>query len=128
MLRSDMQLCFTWTNSWFVVAHRKEAKNCPLLHLIPGETRRTRARRGSIPACGYNAAGLRGMAVSPDDCSLALRGLQTLPIRLSAVETSALIKTVFTGDPSEQTGPYTNSTNGSRTNTRLIPQRMRSWR
>jgi cystathionine beta-lyase/cystathionine gamma-synthase len=44
------------------------------------------------------------MAVSPDDCSLALRGLQTLAIRLSAVETSALIKTVFTGDPSEQTG------------------------
>jgi cysteine-S-conjugate beta-lyase len=31
-----------------------------------------------------------GTAVSPDDCSLALRGLQTLAVRLAAVETSAL--------------------------------------
>jgi cystathionine beta-lyase len=31
-----------------------------------------------------------GYAVSPDDCSLALRGLQTLGVRLSAVEDSAL--------------------------------------
>lgn len=31
-----------------------------------------------------------GCAVSPDDCSLALRGLQTLGVRLSAVEESAL--------------------------------------
>jgi cysteine-S-conjugate beta-lyase len=31
-----------------------------------------------------------GSAVSPDDCSLALRGLQTLAVRLAAVETSAL--------------------------------------
>ncbi len=31
-----------------------------------------------------------GCAVSPDDCSLALRGLQTLAVRLGAVETSAL--------------------------------------
>ena len=31
-----------------------------------------------------------GFAVSPDDCSLALRGLQTLSVRLSHVETSAL--------------------------------------
>ncbi len=31
-----------------------------------------------------------GCAVSPDDCSLALRGLQTLAVRLSAVEDSAL--------------------------------------
>lgn len=31
-----------------------------------------------------------GLAVSPDDCSLALRGLQTLAVRLSAIETSAL--------------------------------------
>ncbi|MBV8530215.1 MAG: cystathionine beta-lyase [Candidatus Eremiobacteraeota bacterium] len=31
-----------------------------------------------------------GCAVSPDDCSLALRGLQTLAVRLSAVERSAL--------------------------------------
>lgn len=31
-----------------------------------------------------------GSAVSPDDCSLALRGLQTLGVRLSAIETSAL--------------------------------------
>ena len=31
-----------------------------------------------------------GMAVSPDDCSLALRGLQTLSVRLQAVEASAL--------------------------------------
>jgi cystathionine beta-lyase len=31
-----------------------------------------------------------GSAVSPDECSLALRGLQTLGVRLAAVETSAL--------------------------------------
>jgi len=31
-----------------------------------------------------------GCAVSPDDCSLALRGMKTLAVRLSAVETSAL--------------------------------------
>jgi cystathionine beta-lyase len=31
-----------------------------------------------------------GMAVSPDDCSLALRGLQTLGVRLSRLESSAL--------------------------------------
>lgn len=30
-----------------------------------------------------------GCAVSPDDCSLALRGLQTLALRLSAIEASA---------------------------------------
>lgn len=30
-----------------------------------------------------------GCAVSPDDCSLALRGLQTLAVRLSAIEASA---------------------------------------
>ncbi len=33
---------------------------------------------------------LLGCAVSPDDCSLALRGLQTLAVRLSAIENSAL--------------------------------------
>ncbi len=31
-----------------------------------------------------------GCAVSPDDCSLALRGLQTLAVRLSHIETSTL--------------------------------------
>ena len=31
-----------------------------------------------------------GMAVSPDDCSLALRGLQTLDVRLKTIEKSAL--------------------------------------
>ena len=31
-----------------------------------------------------------GLAVSPDDCSLALRGLQTLAVRLSAIEHSAM--------------------------------------
>jgi len=31
-----------------------------------------------------------GLAISPDDCSLALRGLQTLAVRLSAIENSAL--------------------------------------
>ena len=31
-----------------------------------------------------------GCAVSPDDCSLALRGLQTLGVRLNAIEDSAL--------------------------------------
>jgi cysteine-S-conjugate beta-lyase len=31
-----------------------------------------------------------GCAVSPDDCSLALRGMKTLAVRLSAIESSAL--------------------------------------
>jgi cystathionine beta-lyase len=31
-----------------------------------------------------------GLAVSPDDCSLALRGMQTLAVRLDAIEKSAL--------------------------------------
>ena len=31
-----------------------------------------------------------GLAVSPDDCSLALRGLQTLPVRLTQLEKSTL--------------------------------------
>ncbi len=31
-----------------------------------------------------------GLAVSPDDCSLALRGLQTLPVRLDYLESSTL--------------------------------------
>jgi cystathionine beta-lyase len=31
-----------------------------------------------------------GMAVSPDDCSLALRGMQTLGVRLAALESSTL--------------------------------------
>jgi cysteine-S-conjugate beta-lyase len=31
-----------------------------------------------------------GCAVSPDDCSLALRGMKTLAVRLAAIETSAL--------------------------------------
>jgi cystathionine beta-lyase len=33
---------------------------------------------------------LIGCAVSPDDCSLALRGMKTLAVRLSAIEASAL--------------------------------------
>ena len=44
---------------------------------------------------GYQRVGVTlqhmGLAVSPDDCSLALRGLQTLAARLSAIEKSALI-------------------------------------
>ena len=31
-----------------------------------------------------------GMAVSPDECSLALRGMQTLGVRLDALERSTL--------------------------------------
>ena len=31
-----------------------------------------------------------GLAVSPDDCSLALRGLQTLAVRLDVLEQSTL--------------------------------------
>jgi len=33
---------------------------------------------------------LLGFAASPDDCSLALRGLKTLAVRLAAIEKSAL--------------------------------------
>jgi cystathionine beta-lyase len=43
---------------------------------------------------GYEAAGAvykqLGMAASPDDCSLALRGLQTLGVRLAHLESSTL--------------------------------------
>ena len=38
-----------------------------------------------------DAQQLLGMAVSPDDCSLALRGLQTLAVRLAQHESSALL-------------------------------------
>jgi cysteine-S-conjugate beta-lyase len=38
-----------------------------------------------------SAQQLIGCAVSPDDCSLALRGLQTLAVRLATVESSALV-------------------------------------
>ncbi|MGE5333294.1 MAG: PLP-dependent transferase, partial [Nitrososphaerota archaeon] len=45
-------------------------------------------------AAHYQALGdahqLLGMGVSPDDCSLALRGLQTLAVRLKQLEESAL--------------------------------------
>ena len=45
-------------------------------------------------AAAYEAIGLvykqLGMAVSPDDCSLALRGLQTLGVRLERLEKTAL--------------------------------------
>jgi cystathionine beta-lyase len=34
--------------------------------------------------------GLLGMAASPDDCNLAIRGLQTLGVRLKALERSTL--------------------------------------
>jgi cysteine-S-conjugate beta-lyase len=43
---------------------------------------------------GYKAVGVThaqlGMAVSPDDCSLALRGLETLGVRLERLESSTL--------------------------------------
>lgn len=39
-----------------------------------------------------------GLAVSPDDCSLALRGLQTLAIRLDALETSTLKVALWLAD------------------------------
>ena len=42
-----------------------------------------------------------GYAVSPDDCSLALRGLQTLGVRLSAVEDSALAIAYWLSERSE---------------------------
>lgn len=42
-----------------------------------------------------------GMAVSPDDCGLALRGLQTLAIRLEAIQRSALIVARWLADRPE---------------------------
>lgn len=52
---------------------------------------------GSVSTCNpahYQALGqarsLLGMAVSPDDCSLALRGLQTLWVRLAHLEAATL--------------------------------------
>ncbi|HEX7821958.1 MAG TPA: cystathionine beta-lyase [Sphingobium sp.] len=42
-----------------------------------------------------------GMAVSPDDCSLALRGMQTLAVRLDAIERSALTVARFLADRPE---------------------------
>ncbi len=41
-------------------------------------------------ACVGETHRLLGMAVSPDDCSLALRGLQTLAVRLDALEKATL--------------------------------------
>lgn len=52
---------------------------------------------GSVTVCDevhYQALGdahqLLGLAVSPDDCSLALRGLQTLAVRLERLEANTL--------------------------------------
>ena len=42
-----------------------------------------------------------GMSCSPDDCSLALRGLQTLSVRLKAVEASALRVASWLADRAE---------------------------
>ena len=47
------------------------------------------ARRGATSASAATHR-LLGMAVSPDDCALALRGLQTLGVRLERLEASAL--------------------------------------
>ena len=44
-----------------------------------------------------------GMAVSPDDCSLALRGLQTLAVRLEALERSTLAVAAWLGERPELT-------------------------
>ena len=44
---------------------------------------------------------LLGMNASPDDCSLALRGLQTLAIRLEQLETSTLAIARFLSEQSE---------------------------
>ena len=45
-----------------------------------------------------------GMVVSPDDCSLALRGLQTLHVRLKPIEESALrVASWFAGQPDVET-------------------------
>lgn len=44
---------------------------------------------------------LLGMAVSPDDCSLALRGLQTLGVRLQQLEKSALTVARWCADQPE---------------------------
>ena len=41
-------------------------------------------------ACVGRAHRLIGMAVSPDDCAMALRGLQTLGVRLERLEQSTL--------------------------------------
>jgi cysteine-S-conjugate beta-lyase len=44
----------------------------------------------ALYVCLGDALSRLGMAVSPDDCSLALRGLQTLAFRLAAVERSTV--------------------------------------
>ena len=44
---------------------------------------------------------LVGCAASPDDCSLALRGLKTLAVRLKAIETSALELAVWLAERPE---------------------------
>src|SRR5260370_4272883 len=52
---------------------------------------------------GVNLKNL-GLAVSPDDCSLALRGLQTLHVRLKTIEESALrVASWFAGRPDVET-------------------------
>ena len=50
-----------------------------------------------------SAQRLFGQAVSPDDCSLALRGLQTLEVRLKAIERSALEVARWLGERPEVT-------------------------
>jgi cystathionine beta-lyase len=54
---------------------------------------------------GYERVGsvlqFLGMGVSPDDCSLALRGMQTLAVRLRALETSTLMVARWLADRPE---------------------------
>ena len=47
------------------------------------------------------ARGVLGMAVSPDDCSLALRGLGTMAVRLRAVEAAGLAVAQWLGGRAE---------------------------
>lgn len=59
------------------------------------------SRNAEIHAKIGSTHSLLGLGASPDDCSLALRGLQTLAVRLKAIEQSALEVAAWLGARSE---------------------------
>jgi Raf kinase inhibitor-like YbhB/YbcL family protein len=86
----------------FLCATSPSPANVRLLQATLGFSRRSVTVRDDA---GYERVGsvlqFLGMGVSPDDCSLALRGMQTLAVRLRALETSTLMVARWLADRPE---------------------------
>ena len=75
-------------------AHKVDVSSQALTKYVGGHSDLLLGSVSTRDAKAYDALGSiyrqLGLAVSPDDCSLALRGLQTLAVRLDYLETSTL--------------------------------------